>query len=76
MHLQHEVDLIVCLCVWSQATEAFRKHFDVLLVLPYYVVISGGSSIVNECESITLTYHECCTMSTTGLFPDAHSDYA
>lgn len=52
----------------------FWKLFVVLHILSSFVIIGG--EIVNECDSLTLTYHECCTMSTTGLFPDAHSDHA
>lgn len=67
----------VSLClITSDWWRHFGNFFVVFHVLPSYVLISWGSWTINECDSITLTYHECCTMSTTGLFPDAHSDHA
>lgn len=62
MHLQHEADVIMCLCVWSQSKCKWRRCFCCCFTFNW------GSWTVNECDSVTLTYHECCTMSTTGLF--------
>lgn len=66
MHLQHRADLVVFLCD--------RCALETAL---FYVVLSHlsqiGGGIFNECDSETLSLHECCTVSTTGQFPDAQS---
>lgn len=71
MHLQHDVNVSLC-SITAKVMEAIWKPFRCVTCF----ILSWGSWIANECDSITLTYHECCTLSNTGLFPDAHTQWS